>query len=371
MIQLSANTILSLLAKPEQCLQLSLSQWQQLIWVLREAKLLSALSAAVKRGGIEHKLPSYAYHHLQSAWVYAERQALQVRYECSQLQQLLSNAGITPLFLKGAAYTLAGTLNCKGRICNDLDVLVAKADLANAEALLQQHGWRTDKLSDYDERYYRQWSHEIPPMVHIHRGTVLDLHHNLYLPISGRAADMQQFFTLVQPADNAALVLMPAAMVLHSIIHLFTNEDTQSSLRDLWDLHLLISQFSQDAFWQQLTKLAQDTGFTTELRFCLAALQHYLASALDELTLQYGHQLADKSFWSTNVMLPALVPGHPYTCGWRNHLAKQMVYLRGHWIKMPARILCKHLTIKAFFAIRDQLFGKYQFVAKRPPNQHW
>lgn len=371
MSKVVAQHILWYLAEPERCLCLSLPQWQQLIWLLREAKLLSALTAAIERAGLLSQLPEYARRHLQSALVYADRQAQQIRFECAELQRVLANAGIAAVYLKGAAYTLANTLNSRGRICNDLDVLVAKSQLAAAEALLQQHGWRTDKLTAYDERYYRQWSHEIPPMMHINRGTVLDLHHNLYLPVSGRAADMTKFFSLTQPTSSAALVLKPEAMVLHSIIHLFTNEDMQSALRDVWDLYLLIKQFSSETFWQQLTSLAQQSGFSAELQHCCSALRYYLAPMLDPLTLQQCNSLANDGLWQRYFLLPALVPAHPLVSGWRQQLAKQMMYLRGHWLKMPLWILCKHLTIKAFFAVRDQLFGKYHFVAKRPPNQHW
>ena len=366
-----ASELLLYLAEPSRCSGLSMKRWQQLIWLMREAKLLAAFAAALQRAGLLLALPEYVQRHLQSALIYSDRQAQQIRFECSELNKLLSEADITAIFLKGAAYILADTANSRGRICNDLDVLVTKTQLNHAEQLLQQHGWRTDRLDDYDERYYRLWSHEIPPMMHVNRGTVLDLHHNLYLPVSGRAADMAQFFRLTLTTDSATAVLAPAAMVLHSIIHLFTNEDTQSALRDLWDIHLLIQQHSNVDFWQQLIDLAQQSGFITELQLCMSALQYYLGAVLDNLTEQHCSKLAIDSWWVKYILLPALVPAHPLACGWRNRTAKQLVYLRGHWIKMPLSILVKHIAVKSFIALRDQVFGKYQFDAKRPPNNFW
>lgn len=371
MIGLKHQHLLYFLAEPKRCLDLTLKDWQQLIWLLREAKLLAALTASLERCDLMRQLPCYAQQHLRSALVYAERQTQQIRFECNELQRLFTNAGITALYLKGAAYTLAETVNARGRICNDLDILVTKSQLADAEMLLQKNGWRTDKLSDYDERYYRQWSHEIPPMVQIHRGTVLDLHHNLYLPISGRSADMAQFFCSAQKTLSNTLVLNPPSMVLHSIIHLFTNEDTSSAMRDLWDLYLLVTHFSSNDFWQELTSLAQHSGFDPELKYCLSALLHYLGSALDSLTLQQCKGSADSGIWTRFIMLPALVPDHPLTCKWRQRLAKQLIYLRGHWMKMPFPVLISHLSVKSFFSARDQIFGKYQFTAKKPPSQRW
>ena len=40
-------------------------------------------------------------------------------------------------------------------------------------------GYVTTHLDPYDQRYYRRWRHELPPMQHVKRLTVLDVHHNL------------------------------------------------------------------------------------------------------------------------------------------------------------------------------------------------
>ncbi|MCF4010257.1 nucleotidyltransferase domain-containing protein [Rheinheimera sp. UJ63] len=340
-------------------------QWQQLIWLFREAKLLSSLAAVLERRALLCSLPVYAQRHLQSALVYADRQAQQIRFECDELQTIFLNTDIKVLYLKGAAYTLADTENSRGRICNDIDVLVNKSQLAAAEALLKRNYWKSDKLSSHDERYYREWSHEIPPMVHILRGTVLDLHHNLYLPISGRSADMAKFFELVKTTNSGALVLNQEAMVLHSIIHLFMNEETQSAMRDLWDIHLLTAQYSTADFWNNLHNLALSTGFELEFRYCLTALKYYLGSALDPLTKNQCEQYFEDNWWVRKVLLPALLPDHPLVIGWQQRWAKRFMYFRGHFLKMPLHILLGHLTMKSFFGLRDAIFGKHQFSPKK------
>lgn len=361
-----SKQILLYLAQPERCATLSLFEWQHLIWVLREAKLLAALAAVLERDNLLISLPVYAQRHLKSALVYADRQAQQIKFECQELQSVLLKAGIATIYLKGAAYTLADTPNSRGRICNDLDVLVSKAQLAEAEALLKQNRWQADELNSYDEQYYRKWSHEIPPLVHLLRGTVLDLHHNLYLPISGRAADMSIFFNLTSNTASGLSVLNPEAMVLHSIIHLFMNEETQSAMRDLWDIYLLISEYSSEAFWQKLHKLAQLTGFDIELKYCLTALSYYLGSELDPLSKKQCEIYFCNNWWVKNVLLPSLVPEHPLVCRPRHRWAKHLMYLRGHWLKMPVHVLSVHLFVKGFLGIRDALFGKHQFSPKRP-----
>jgi hypothetical protein len=88
-------------------------------------------------------------------------------------------AGGPVLLLKGAAYAAAGLPPAAGRLFSDIDLMVPKAQIATAEALLTFDGWVGSHHSAYDQRYYRQWMHELPPMTHIRRRTVLDLHHNI------------------------------------------------------------------------------------------------------------------------------------------------------------------------------------------------
>ena len=52
-----------------------------------------------------------------------------------------------------------------------------------AEQLLLHAGWSHMKADEYDQHYYREWMHELPPLQHKERGTVVDLHHGI-LPVT-------------------------------------------------------------------------------------------------------------------------------------------------------------------------------------------
>ena len=69
------------------------------------------------------------------------------------------------LLLKGGGYVAAGLPPGTGRRVADIDVLVPRADLARVEQLLRDHGWEFPDLDPYDERYYREWMHELPPLI--------------------------------------------------------------------------------------------------------------------------------------------------------------------------------------------------------------
>ena len=91
------------------------------------------------------------------------------------------------VLLKGAAYIALGLPLAEGRRIADIDILTEKQNLRAAERELIFYGWAKTKTDDYDQRYYREWMHEIPPLQHRQRGTVVDVHHNILPPILKRA----------------------------------------------------------------------------------------------------------------------------------------------------------------------------------------
>ncbi|WP_297822971.1 nucleotidyltransferase family protein [uncultured Paraglaciecola sp.] len=193
MKKLQHHAISAVLLEPKRGLRFDLDTWQSVILVLREEKLLATLYHLALETAVFEHYPEFAQRHLYSASIYARRQSKQIFYEALLLQELLEKNGVTPIFLKGANYTLRSSRNSQGRICSDIDVLVKVEELDSCESLLLSQNWHSEKLTQYDEQYYRQWAHEIPPLIHPFRGTVLDVHHNLYLPISGRSPKIELF----------------------------------------------------------------------------------------------------------------------------------------------------------------------------------
>ena len=87
----------------------------------------------------------------------------------------------------------------------------------------------------YDQRYYRQWMHELPPLRHMTRQTVLDVHHTI-LPLTAHLkpdpAKLWEAAVGIEGQVNFC-VLAPVDMVLHSATHLFHDGELEHGLRDL------------------------------------------------------------------------------------------------------------------------------------------
>jgi hypothetical protein len=246
---------------------------------------------------------------------------------------------------------LAGLPAARGRVFSDIDILVPGTALAEVEAALMLHGWATTHLDAYDQRYYRRWMHELPPMRHVSRQTVLDVHHAILPPTARLKPDSAKLLAASRPVagEPRLRLLAPVDMVLHSATHLFLNEDLGSGLRDLADLDSLLRHFGREAsFWEQLTARACELDFARPLYYALRYTKRILETAIPAQAADIGkpgfglHRLMDALF------LRALQPDHVSAAGRLTPLARGSLYVRAHWQRMPPLLLACHLTSKAF-----------------------
>jgi Uncharacterised nucleotidyltransferase len=187
----------------------------------------------------------------------------------------------------------------------------------------------------------------------VHRGTVLDVHHAI-LPETARVRpDPAKLFEHIVPvpAHAGLYVLGPEEMVLHSMTHLFFNDDTSYALRDLSDLDLLIRHFLRNPnFWSQLTARASDLNLTRPLYYGLQLTSRLLGTPVPFDVLQQSGVYAPGAGMARlmdAVWLRALRSRHPSADLPGTWAALSALYLRGHWLRMPPVMLAKHLTIKA------------------------
>lgn len=364
----ASQLLLHLFQQPQLAVTLSADTWVHLIRLLRQQQQLARYAYLFRQAGVFTQLPQYARHHLRNAEIIADKQYRQVSAEAAELTQLLAPLQVKPVFLKGAAYALQQGLPAGiGRTFSDLDILVPKEQITAVEQRLSVFGFLPEPVSAYDQHYYRKWTHEIPPLRHHSRGTILDIHHNLIPPISGRAPDIRRFWQQLNLTADGYQVLSLPAMTLHSLIHLFFNEDFKKGFRDLTDLHLLFAGFSEQD-WEQLLQLAEQTGFMFELMLACRYTSYLLATPIPAWVMQQTEQYQPSKLrlrLLDFIFLRLLSPQHPLLNTYLDQLAALLALIRGHWLKMPPQILFGHLSVKAFCAVRDALFGKHQFSPKR------
>jgi hypothetical protein len=329
----------------------SLPQWDALIRQARRTNLLARVALALDELRLLPQVPPAPRAHLEAARTLARAQADAVRREVAYIDRALAASGISIVLLKGAAYLIAGLQAARGRVFSDIDILVPHGALASVEAALMLHGWATGKTTAYDQRYYRRWMHELPPLRHISRQTWLDVHHAI-LPITARLKpDSTKLLAASQPvAGDARLrVLAPVDMVLHSATHLFCNEDVGNSLRDLVDLDSLLRQFaSEEDFWPRLTVRAGELDLTRPLYYALRYAVRIPGTPIPAQVLEeaeIGRPPPLLRGLMDTLFLQTLQPDR--AADGLASLARGSLYVRAHWLRMPPLLLARHLITKA------------------------
>ncbi|XHS79253.1 nucleotidyltransferase family protein [Burkholderiaceae bacterium UC74_6] len=348
---------------PHAAASLDEADWDLLVRQARHANLLGRMHHRFEAAGAP--VHERAAVHLLSAAVMAERQHRSVRREAELMSRQLAELGLPLILLKGAAYVLADLPAAHGRVFADVDILVPRARLDEVESALLLTGWVSENKDPYDQRYYRRWMHELPAMVHMHRGTALDVHHHI-LPATARLKPSAEalFEAAVEvPGQPGIRVLAPADMILHSACHLFHEGEADNLLRDLSDLDLLLRHFGSSAgFWPGLLERARRQQLTGPLRLALRYTHRLMATPVPEELLQEigatGSELLDALY------LRMLEPQHSSNGVSFPRLARTALYVRGHWLRMPPWMLAYHLGHKALFPTDN-----HQPMPTRPGDQ--
>lgn len=351
--------LLAAIRAPETLATLPPDAWELLLRVARRARLLGRLESDLQQAGLLATVPPQAAAHLTAARnVIAHRKTL-VAWEVNRILWALRGLPVSLILLKGSAYLLAGLPPARGRIFADVDLLVPEEDVAIVEQRLLERGWFKTEIHPYDDRYYRVWMHEIPPVRHRERGTEIDIHHRLLPRTSRLAADPAPLLVAAQPLANLPVrVLAPSDMVLHALVHLFLEGDPADGLRlrDLVDVHDLLRHFGQTSgFWQELPQRARQLGFTRPLFYGLHTLVRLFAASIPAEVLREVESAAP--MWPLRRLMErlidlALFPDHPDYPQRSARIARWLLYIRSHWLRMPPLLLARHLSLKAWLRLR-------------------
>lgn len=341
-------------------------QWQNIIRVLRSEDLLGSFYYLLAHSQLIDFVPQFALKHLVSAKLYADRQSHQIKNEAHDLHRLLKKISVEPIFLKGAAYVLSEDNNYLGRVMSDIDILVKKEELEHVEAVLRENDWTIKQLDNYDEQYYRKWAHEIPPYTHIYRGTTLDVHHTLLPPITGHIISKAILFNQINQTTNSEFVLSDELKALHSIIHLFFNEDFERSFRNLLDIHSLLNELENRQSLEKFYLLSIELGFSKEIYYTIKLRKFIFNRVPSTHEMQIMNDLTfinaiTSDLFTRLVLYRSFMPSHDLVNRPSIRFAKFLMYLRGHLLKMPLRILIPHFIIKMRRAIVMSVYGAHHY----------
>lgn len=321
---MSALPLVQALRDPSSVASLDVRGWNGLIALARAERLIGTL--AVRLEG--QPVPASALPIFADARLDAEREARQALWEADRAAEALAPLGVPVVLLKGTGYAAAGLRAGAGRFIGDLDILVPRTALPDVERRLLGAGWEWVKPDPYDDAYYRQWMHELPPMIHASRDRMIDVHHTV-LPLTARPTpDAAAMIADAVYVGGGLSVLSPEDRVCHAVAHLLADGDLAGGLRNLWDIRCLLDDADPD----RLERRARLHGLLPHVRQA-----RRLAGAL------YGRE-EGLTPWDRIVLARLLARD-----GWGRDTRKLLrfaFYIRSHWLRMPPGMLARHLWTK-------------------------
>src|SRR5262245_12134540 len=345
--------LLAVLRAPETARGFGSGDWELLVRIARGGELLGRLGARLDATGLRGEVPPAAWAHFESTLVEARYRAQMVTAELARLERTLRPLGTPLVLLKGAAYLAERRPWAAGRTPADVDLMVPRSRLGDAERALRESGWTMEPLPPYDERYYREWSHELPPMRYPGHANELDLHHTI-LPRTGRLRpDADALASRSVPIGSGAFrALAPPDQVLHLCAHLFQESDCANRLRDIVDLDAMLRDFgAQESFWRELPQHAKRHQLARPLWYGLRFAERFLgtpipASASAALAAGKPGPVARAAM---DLLVPlAMLPTDPdRRAPAAVRLARAILLARSHWLRMPPLLLARHLAHKS------------------------
>ncbi len=332
---IDARLLTRVLTDPAYALQLDARGWTALLTIANAERLSASL--AWRLDGLP--IPDQAARVLADAKASAEVGRTHALWEANMAARALASVDVPLILLKGTAFAAAGLDAARGRLIGDLDILVPRASLDAVEAALLNAGWDWVKPDPYDDAYYRNYMHELPPLIHRERDRMIDVHHTI-LPQTARVRpDAAALIADAVPIGKGMFSLSPPDMLIHAVAHLFADGDLAGGLRNLWDIDRLIREHSvAPDYWQRLVERARLHGLVPHTSRALRLAHHVFETPVDPF-LAYKARRGDIFY------LGRLLARN----GWGQETRKVLrlaFYIRSHWLRMPPLMLARHLWTK-------------------------
>lgn len=338
-----ARALVAALRDPASVAVLGPGEWTDLISIARAESLIGSLAQRVQSIALPQSMQLLLKDAI-GAHDLARQQAL---WEAESARRALSDYPGKIILMKGTAYVAAGLTAGVGRSIGDLDIMVARNDLKIVEQSLLKAGWQWVKPDAYDDHYYREYMHELPPLIHAERNRMIDVHHTILPLTAGPTPAADEILSAAVRLDNGLYIMAPTDMVCHCAAHLFADGDLAGGLRNLWDFHCLLTEFQ-----------TQDQQFVGQLfqRAKLHQLADAVARALRLSGRLYGTQVKQGALTpSQSLLIKAQTTDILYRHrllardGYGREIRKltrHAFYIRSHWLRMPPLQLARHLWVK-------------------------
>jgi hypothetical protein len=229
--------------------------WNEVIEIAADAGLAPLLFKRLKQSDARACVPVDVWKRLRETYLASAGESTRLFRELESVLRCLRSSGIRVIVLKGAHLAEAVYGDVALRPMHDVDLMVLKADLRKAEAVLLDMGRVHQPTEDIELWCVRK--HHLPSLTI--RDLAVELHWTLVSPAGPIRVDAPGLWDRAQPANVAGvevLSLSPEDLLLHLCLH-FCYQHGCVGLRYLCDIAETTHRFRGDMDWAQLVKRAR------------------------------------------------------------------------------------------------------------------
>ena len=349
----AAAALIEAIRDPSSLAKLDAAGWERMLSCARRNAVLAYLGERAWSQGVIDELPEIPRDSLMSARASAARLAQLARWELDRARRVLRAAAIPVIALKGVAYILCvECLTPRRACCRTSTSWFPEAALPRRSRRCSRPDGARPILIRTTNATTAEWSHEIPPLQYPGRLLALDVHHTICPPESRLRPDPEAFWAGSEAyGDSGVRVLSPVDSVLHAAVHLFFDSDFDGRFRDLVDLQELLAAFAaDDDFWPMLVARAREQGLGRPLYYALHALPRILGTPVPAVASHAAMAFRPPlpiARWMNRTLAEVLAPIDPQRWPPAHRGRLWLLYVRSHWLRMPAHLLVPHLVRKS------------------------
>lgn len=216
--------------------------WEEFVWMGSSQFVLPALYSSLKRNDLLSSLPPDLAEYLAEIYTLNHNRNLRIIEQSHEIARLLNEAGIEPVFLKGAAYLLQGLYQDPGdRIMSDIDILIHPDQIQQAANILYQNGYSHPEVLANDDF---EKHHHLPGFENADHAAMVELHHTALADSYGKLLKNEEAFsTKVEIKGlNASVLSLKNQKILSFVHDQLVDDDFKYKsvlIKGMYDFYLL------------------------------------------------------------------------------------------------------------------------------------
>ncbi len=231
------------------------ADWSEVVAVAADHGLTPLLYSRLKESSSQACVPADVWERLRRAHFASAVRNMSLYGELRKVLQRLRSSGIPVIVLKGAFLAEAVYDDVALRPMVDVDLMVPRAELSRAHAVLVDIGRVRQQSEGIESRLRR--SREL----RLSAGAGIDIHWAIVTPASRFRLDLTGFWDRARPATIAGvevLALSPEDLLLHLCLHTSYGHVFGEGVRPLCDIAATIRRFGGDMDWMQVAERARE-----------------------------------------------------------------------------------------------------------------